>query len=229
MNVGIQRELRPGMVLSADYLRNVQTHYLLGYGENPTGDIRYLNKAAAVQAISATNQSFNCGTGTDFSSIQCAISAGAQMTDYAARPLQRIRSRRSHHRRRAAAAPRDPAHSSPCPIGLVLDQPEPKPPPPQTAGVPILANVGLPTTGRPPRDFSNCCLKIFCVIPQKMTRVSRIAKPNPITSDVAMLRQFRFPIPSSRVSFNPKYEGREIGVQSNRFRAKRRSRNCLSI
>jgi hypothetical protein len=147
----------------------------------------------------------------------------------AARPLQRIRSRRSHHRRSAAPAPRDPAHSSPCPIGLVLDQPEPKPPPPQTAGVPILANVGLPTTGRPPRDFSNCCLKIFCVIPQKMTRVSRIAKPNPITSDVAMLRQFRFPIPSSRVSFNPKYEGREIGVQSNRFRAKRRSRNCLSI
>jgi hypothetical protein len=83
MNIGIQRELRPGMVLSADYLRNVQTHYVLGIDENHTGDIRYFNKAAALQAISATNQSFNCGTGADFSSTQCAIGAGAQMTDYA--------------------------------------------------------------------------------------------------------------------------------------------------
>ena len=83
MNIGIQRELRPGMALSADYLRNIQTHYLLGIDENHTGDIRYFNKAAALQAISATNQSFNCGSGTDFNSIQCAISAGAQKTDYA--------------------------------------------------------------------------------------------------------------------------------------------------
>jgi hypothetical protein len=26
---------------------------------------------------------FNCGSATDFSSVQCAINAGAQMTDYA--------------------------------------------------------------------------------------------------------------------------------------------------
>lgn len=83
MNIGIERELRPGMVLTVDYLRNVQTHYLLGIDENHTGDVRYFNKTAALQAISATNQLFNCGMGTDFSSIQCAISAGAQMTDYA--------------------------------------------------------------------------------------------------------------------------------------------------
>jgi hypothetical protein len=83
INIGVQQELRPGMVLSLDYLRNVQTHYLLGIDENHTGDVRYFNKAAALQAISATNQFFNCGNGTDFSSIQCAIGAGAQMTDYA--------------------------------------------------------------------------------------------------------------------------------------------------
>jgi hypothetical protein len=83
MNIGVQRELRPGMVLGADYLRNVGTHYLLGIDENHTGDIHYFNKAAALQAIGATNKAFHCGTGTDFNSIQCAISAGAQMTDYA--------------------------------------------------------------------------------------------------------------------------------------------------
>jgi hypothetical protein len=83
MNIGVQREIRTGMVFSADFVRNVQTHYLLGIDENHTGDIHHFNRAAALQAISATNQSFSCGPGTDSGSIQCAISAGAQMTDYA--------------------------------------------------------------------------------------------------------------------------------------------------
>jgi hypothetical protein len=83
MNIGVQQEVRLGMILSADFVRNVQTHYLLGIDENHTGDIRYFNRAAALQAISVTNQIFNCGTGTVSNSIQCAISAGAQMTDYA--------------------------------------------------------------------------------------------------------------------------------------------------
>jgi hypothetical protein len=83
MNIGAQQELRPGMVLSVDYLRNVQTHYLLGIDENHPGDIHYFNKKAALQAIAATNKAFNCGTGIDFSSIQCAINTGAQMTNYA--------------------------------------------------------------------------------------------------------------------------------------------------
>ena len=38
MNLGIQREVRPGMVLSVDFIRNVQTHYLLGVDENHAGD-----------------------------------------------------------------------------------------------------------------------------------------------------------------------------------------------
>ena len=54
MNIGIQREIRPGMILSADFVRNVQTHYFLGIDENHTGDIHYFNKAAALQAIAAT-------------------------------------------------------------------------------------------------------------------------------------------------------------------------------
>jgi Carboxypeptidase regulatory-like domain len=54
MNVGFQREIRPGMVLSADYLRNVGLHYLLGIDENHTGDAAFLNVPAAQQAIAAT-------------------------------------------------------------------------------------------------------------------------------------------------------------------------------
>lgn len=87
INIGIQREIHPGIVVSADYVRNVQTHYFLVVDENYTGDIRYFNKAAALEAIAATNRFFNCGAGTDSNSIQCAINAGAQMTDYASNGL----------------------------------------------------------------------------------------------------------------------------------------------
>ena len=37
INVGIQRELGPGVVLSADYVRNVTTGLLLGVDQNHTG------------------------------------------------------------------------------------------------------------------------------------------------------------------------------------------------
>jgi len=54
MNIGIQRQLRPGMVLSVDYIRNVQTHYLLGIDANHAGDVRYFNKSGAMSAIAQT-------------------------------------------------------------------------------------------------------------------------------------------------------------------------------
>lgn len=69
MNIGIQREIRPGMIFSADFVRNVQTHYFLGIDENHTGDIRYFNKPAAQAAISATL--VQCGV----TSIQNGVNA----------------------------------------------------------------------------------------------------------------------------------------------------------
>ena len=68
MNIGVQREIRPGMIFSADFVRNVQTHYFLGVDENHTGDVRYFNKSAAQQAIAVTLT--DCGV----SSIQAGIS-----------------------------------------------------------------------------------------------------------------------------------------------------------
>lgn len=83
MNVGIQRELHRGTILSVDYVRNVETRSLLGEDLNHTGDTRYFNAAGAQAAISATNNSFGCGTGFDSASIDCAIAAGATMNNYA--------------------------------------------------------------------------------------------------------------------------------------------------
>src|SRR5579885_653095 len=81
INIGVQRQLRQGMVVSVDYLRNVQTHSLLGIDENHVGDIKNFNLANAQAAIAATNAQFNCPD------VNCAIQNGAQMTDYAGNGL----------------------------------------------------------------------------------------------------------------------------------------------
>jgi hypothetical protein len=90
MNIGFQRELSKGTVLSVDYLRNVGTHFLLTTDANHTGDAAYLNTPAAIGAINATNAEFGCGAitpGVDLSGISCAIAAGATIGDYASAGL----------------------------------------------------------------------------------------------------------------------------------------------
>jgi len=101
MNVGIQRELRPGTVLSVDYLRNVGLHSLVGVDQNHVGDARFLDMDGATNAIGATNTSFNCPAGP--AGINCAIGSnlpsgcavdahgnalpGAHLCDYSANGL----------------------------------------------------------------------------------------------------------------------------------------------
>jgi hypothetical protein len=87
MNVGVQRELHRGTVLSVDYIRNVGLHTLLGIDQNHQGDASILDLGVATSAISATNASFGCGSGTDAASINCAILAGAKIGDYAGNGL----------------------------------------------------------------------------------------------------------------------------------------------
>ncbi len=77
MNAGFQHELRPGMVLTVDYLRNITTHTLLGIDSNHVGDVRYFNKGAAQAAINATLTQFGA------TSINDAIAKGATMVDFA--------------------------------------------------------------------------------------------------------------------------------------------------
>jgi hypothetical protein len=43
MNIGLEREIRPRMLLSLDFVRNVETHCLIGIDENHTANIRYFN------------------------------------------------------------------------------------------------------------------------------------------------------------------------------------------
>ena len=87
MNFGVQHEIRHGMIFSADYLRNVETHALLGIDINQTGAARHFSLSGAQSAISATNNQFGCGTGYDQASTQCAITAGATISNYAGNGL----------------------------------------------------------------------------------------------------------------------------------------------
>jgi hypothetical protein len=81
MNIGIQREIRHGMVFSADYLRNVETRSLIGIDVNKVGDVSTFNLAGAQAAISATEAQFNCTT------VDCVITAGGMMSDFAGNGL----------------------------------------------------------------------------------------------------------------------------------------------
>ncbi len=76
MNIGVEHQLSKGIVVSADYVRNVQTHSLLAIDQNHVGDVRFFNKAAAQNAVAVTNAAFGCGT------VDCAIGAGATIADY---------------------------------------------------------------------------------------------------------------------------------------------------
>ena len=59
MNVGVQRQLTRGGVLSVDYVRNISLHFQESVDVNHVGDSRYLNKTAAANIIKRTVA--NCG------------------------------------------------------------------------------------------------------------------------------------------------------------------------
>jgi hypothetical protein len=80
MNLGIEKELRPGMVLSVDYVRNIGEHYLIGQDINHSGAARSFNQANAVAARDAAQTSNGCLAGLN--QVTCMIGnlgqAGAQ-------------------------------------------------------------------------------------------------------------------------------------------------------
>jgi hypothetical protein len=87
MNLGFQREITRGGVVTVDWVRNVSLHFPLTIDVNHVGDSRYLNPTAAQNAISATNSALGCGTGFDQASIQCSITAGATINTFASHGL----------------------------------------------------------------------------------------------------------------------------------------------
>ena len=76
MNVGFQRELLRGMVLSADYIRNVGLHYLLAIDQNHSGSARSFNLANAIAARNSAQTTNGCPAGPN--EVSCMIGALGQ-------------------------------------------------------------------------------------------------------------------------------------------------------
>jgi hypothetical protein len=82
LNIGVQRELKPGLVLSIDYLRNRGVHFNQTTDLNRLGAANTLDVGIARDAIIATNDDFGCGASASAAAINCAIAAGASISDY---------------------------------------------------------------------------------------------------------------------------------------------------
>jgi hypothetical protein len=86
-NLGIQHELRPGLVISVDYLRNLGLHSIVRRNFNRNGAADTLNIINALAAMDAVHNSLGCPTGQ--AGVNCAIAAGANIESYAANGLGR--------------------------------------------------------------------------------------------------------------------------------------------
>ena len=90
INGGIQRELAKGTILSVDYVHNATLKVPMMIDVNHVGAARFLNKSAAQSAIAATTSSFGCAGGFSSSAINCAISNGATIEDFAGNGLDSL-------------------------------------------------------------------------------------------------------------------------------------------
>jgi hypothetical protein len=61
MNIGIQRELKSGLVLTVDFVRNRGVHFNQTTDLNRIGAANTLDVGIATDAIIATNDAFGCG------------------------------------------------------------------------------------------------------------------------------------------------------------------------
>jgi hypothetical protein len=92
-NIGLQREFWGGGVLTADYLRNVSTRFMLTIDANHVGDARFLDTAAALTAINLTAGAAGCAPASDGPSaivaVGCYIAANpaASINDFAGNGL----------------------------------------------------------------------------------------------------------------------------------------------
>jgi hypothetical protein len=86
-NFGIQREIFKGATITANYAHNSTIKIAQLIDVNHVGAARFLNTTAAKNAIAATTAKFKCTGGSSAAAINCAITAGAQITDFASKGL----------------------------------------------------------------------------------------------------------------------------------------------
>ena len=87
INVGIQRQIRPGLVLSVDYVMNRGVHFYQTVDRNRVGAANTLNLAVAQSAMAATFAGAGCNAGSVSANVNCVINAGGTIDDFAGNGL----------------------------------------------------------------------------------------------------------------------------------------------
>lgn len=88
-NIGVQREIASGLVLSVDYIRNRGVAFNIIRDRNRLGAADTLDKPIAISSINAAFDDFGCGNGLTpgtagwNTAITCMIGQGAGITDFA--------------------------------------------------------------------------------------------------------------------------------------------------
>ena len=85
LNAGIQRELRPGLILSVDYLYQKGVHSMLTREFNRVGAADTLSIPNALAVMDGLHGDLGCPPGPG--GVDCAIASGATISDYGARGL----------------------------------------------------------------------------------------------------------------------------------------------
>lgn len=81
-NVGVQHEIKPGLVLSVDYIRNEGRHFNLTRDRNRVGAADTLDIGIATAAMNATFAGFGCNTGSMTTDVDCVIANGGSISDF---------------------------------------------------------------------------------------------------------------------------------------------------
>ncbi len=87
INIGLQREIKPGLVLNVDYIMNRGVHFLTTVDRNRIGAANTLNVAAAQAAMDATFAAAGCNAGSNSANVDCVIAAGGIIDDFAGNGL----------------------------------------------------------------------------------------------------------------------------------------------
>ncbi len=83
-NAGIERQLRPGLVFTGEYVkvRGIDYGVIVDYNRQGEANPASFDRSLALAAIAASNAGFGCPADAAPSSIDCAITAGAHMSSY---------------------------------------------------------------------------------------------------------------------------------------------------
>ena len=83
MNIGVQREIRPGLVLNVDYVMNRGVHFPMLVDRNRVGAANTLNVPAAQAGMDTVFGNHGCALGSNAANVDCVIADGGDIFEFA--------------------------------------------------------------------------------------------------------------------------------------------------